>query len=152
MPATGLAGRCRWRRQRRRYEPTVIVVDASVLSVALGDDAADGATARSRLRDQTVVAPELIDLEVVSVLRRQVAAGLMTPARAELAVADLSELPMRRATHRPLLFRCWELRHTVTPYDAAYIALAELLRIVLVTADGLLSRAPGVRCEIDVIA
>ena len=97
------------------------------------------------------MAPELIDLEVLSVLRRQVAAGLMTPARAELALTDLTELPIRRAAHRPLLFRCWELRQTVTVYDAAYVALAEVLGIVLVTADGRLSRAPGVRCRIDVV-
>jgi len=129
----------------------VIVVDASVLSVALGDDGADGASARASLKDRTLVAPELIDLEVVSVLRRRVKAGLMTPARAELALTDLTELPMRRASHRPLLFRCWELRETVTPYDAAYIALAEILGIALLTGDGRLSRAPGIRCAIEVV-
>jgi len=129
----------------------VIVVDASVLSVALGDDGADGASARASLTDQTLVAPELIDLEVVSVLRRRVKAGLMTPARADLALTDLTELPMRRASHRPLLFRCWELRETVTPYDAAYIALAEILGISLVTGDSRLSRAPGIRCAIGVV-
>ncbi len=129
----------------------VIVVDASVLAVALGDDGDDGATARVRLQGESLVAPELIDLEVVSVLRRQVAAGLMTPARAELAVADLAELPMQRASHRSLLFRCWELRQTVTVYDASYVALAEVLGIVLLTADGRLSRAPGVRCTVELL-
>ena len=129
----------------------MIVVDASVLSVALGDDGADGASARASLRDQTLVAPELIDLEVVSVLRRLVKAGLMTPARADLALTDLTELPMRLASHRPLLSRCWELRETVTPYDAAYIALAEILGIAMVTGDSRLSRAPGIRCAIDVV-
>jgi predicted nucleic acid-binding protein len=97
------------------------------------------------------VAPELIDLEVVSVLRRRVRAGSMSPARAELALTDLTELPMRRASHRPLLSRCWELRETVTPYDAAYIALAEILGIALLTGDGRLSRAPGIRCAIEVV-
>ena len=130
----------------------MIVVDASVLSVALGDDGADGASARAALQDRTLAAPELIDLEVVSVLRRRVKAGLMTPARAEVAVTDLTELPMRRASHRPLLSRCWELRETVTPYDAAYIALAEILGIALLTGDGRLSRAPGIRCAVEVVA
>jgi predicted nucleic acid-binding protein len=130
----------------------VIVVDASVLSVPLGDDGADGASARAALKDRTLAAPELIDLEVVSVLRRRVKAGLMTPARAELALTDLTELPMRRASHRPLLFRCWELRETVTPYDAAYIALAEFLGIALLSGDGRLARARGIRCAIEVVA
>ncbi len=129
----------------------MIVVDVSVLAVALGDDGAEGAAARARLKEESLVAPELIDLEVVSVLRRQVAAGLMTPARAELAVTDLAELPMRRASHRPLLFRCWELRNTVTVYDASYVALAEVLGIVLLTADGRLARAPGVRCQVELV-
>lgn len=129
----------------------MIVVDASVLAVALGGDDGDGATARARLHEESLVAPELIDLEVVSVFRRQVAAGLMTPARADLAVTDLADLPMRRASHRPLLFRCWELRQTVTVYDAAYVALAEILGIVLVTADGRLSRASGIRCQVELV-
>lgn len=58
---------------------------------------------------------------------------------------------MRRASHRPLLQRCWELRQTLTVYDAAYVALAEVLGIVLVTADGRLSRAPGLRCRVDLV-
>ena len=130
---------------------TVIVVDASVLAVALGDDGSDGSVARTSLADETLVAPELIDLEVLSVLRRQVKATGMTVARAERALSSLADLPMRRASHRPLLRRCWELRQTVTAYDAAYIALAEAFGISLVTADARLSRAPGVRCQVTLL-
>jgi predicted nucleic acid-binding protein len=151
VPGTGRVVRCRSRSRSRRSGATAIVVDASVLSVALGDDGADGATARASLPDQTLVAPELIELEVVSVLRRRVRAGLMAPARAELTLTDLTEIPIRRASHRPLLFRCWELRETVTPYDAADIALAEILGIALLSADSRLSRVPGIRCEIEVV-
>ena len=42
----------------------MIVVDASVLAVALGDDGTDGGRARDRLAGETLAAPELIDLEV----------------------------------------------------------------------------------------
>ncbi|MGO9928878.1 MAG: type II toxin-antitoxin system VapC family toxin [Mycobacterium sp.] len=131
------------------FGQNVIVVDASVLAVALGDDGADGRQARERLTDETLVAPELVDLEVVSVWRRHVAAKLMPARRAAGAVADLADLPVRRSSHQPFLHRIWELRHVVTPYDAAYIALAEALDVVLVTADTRLSRASGVRCEIE---
>ena len=130
----------------------MIVVDASVLAVALGDDGTDGRRARERLANETLVGPELIDLEVASVWRRHVAAKLMSARRAATAVSDLEDLPMRRSSHRPLLRRIWELRHGVTPYDAAYIALAEALNVVLVTADARLTRAPGIRCEIEAIA
>jgi predicted nucleic acid-binding protein len=130
----------------------VIVVDASVLAVALGDDGTDGHRARERLRDETLAAPELIDLEVASVWRRHVAGRLMTARRADAAVSDLEDLPLRRSSHRPLLGRIWALRRVVTPYDAAYVALAEALDIVLVTADARLARAAAVNCEIETIA
>jgi predicted nucleic acid-binding protein len=133
------------------FGQNVIVVDASVLAVALGDDGTDGQHARERLADETLVAPELVDLEVVSVWRRQVAAKLMGARRVAGAVADLADLPLHRSSHQPLLHRIWELRHVVTPYDAAYIALAEALNVVLLTADTRLSRASGVHCEIETI-
>ena len=130
---------------------TVIVVDASVLAVALGDDGTDGRQARQRLADETLVAPELVDIEVVSVWRRHVAAKLMLVRRAASAVADLADLPLRRSPHAPLLHRIWQLRHVVTTYDAAYIALAEALDVALITADARLSRASGMHCQIELV-
>jgi predicted nucleic acid-binding protein len=129
----------------------VIVVDASVLAVALGDDGADGSSARGAVAEEVLAAPELVDLEVLSVWRRQVAAGKMTARRAALAVSDLAALPLRRMSHRLVLQRCWELRHTVTVYDAAYVALAEALAIPLLTADARLSRGARLRCEIKLV-
>ena len=129
----------------------MLVVDASALAPALADDGADGDTARARLRGHVVVAPELIDLETTSVIRRQLQAGRLDDRRAELALADLVELPLRRAPHRPLLARCWELRPNVTVYDAAYVALAELLDVTLLTGDARLAAAPGLRCPVDLL-
>jgi len=71
------------------------------------------------------------------------------PAR---ALADLALLPLRRVGHVALLDRIWELRDDVTVYDGAYVALAELASATLVTADARLSRAPGVRCAIEILA
>lgn len=130
----------------------MLVVDASVLTVALADDAKDGDRVRTRLAGTTLAAPELIDLEVLSVLRRSVAAGTMPQRRAELAITDLRDLPMQRAPHTPLLPRCWELRDNVTPYDAAYVALAEALAAPLLTTDARLMRAPGIRCAVELLA
>ena len=129
----------------------MIVVDASVLAVALGDDGPDGDSARDRLRGERLAAPELVDLEVISVWRRQLRAGDIEPRRANLALADLAALPLRRAAHRPLLGRCWELRDNLTVYDASYVALAEALDVTLLTGDGWLSRATGPRCHIEVL-
>ncbi|OBI77610.1 twitching motility protein PilT [Mycobacterium sp. E740] len=130
----------------------MIVVDASVLAVALGDDGADGQFARQRLAGERLAAPEIVDLEVVSVWRRHVAAKLLTARRATAALTDLGELPLLRAPHRPLLDRIWKLRHSVTAYDAAYVALAEAMGVVFVTADARLARAPRVECEVELIA
>jgi predicted nucleic acid-binding protein len=129
----------------------VIVVDASVLASALADDGPDGDRARHRLAGERLFAPELIDLEVASVWRRAARSGRLDDRRAGLALADLASMPLARASHRPLLARIWELRTNLTPYDAAYVALAELLDSVLVTADRALDRASGVACEVEVL-
>ena len=130
---------------------TVLVVDASVLATALGDDGPDGDRVRARLRDEELAAPELIDLEVASVLRKQLGARALDDRRAQLALADLADLPMERASHRPLLQRCWELRNNLTIYDAVYVALAEALGTPFLTADTRLANAPGVRCTIELL-
>lgn len=129
----------------------MIVVDASVLAPALADDGPDGDRARERLADEAVVAPSLIDLEVASVLRRASLAGRLDRRRSSHALADLAALPLRRAPHLTLLPRIWELRENLTVYDAAYVALAELLETPLVTADARVHRAPGSRCEIELL-
>jgi predicted nucleic acid-binding protein len=130
---------------------TVIVPDASVLAVALADDGRSGDLARDRLHGERLAAPEIIDLEVLSVLRRQLRVGGLDLRRAVLAVRDLQDLPLDRAPHQPLVHRCWELRDNLTPYDAAFVALAELLDVPVVTGDNRLARAPGLRCPIEVI-
>jgi predicted nucleic acid-binding protein len=129
----------------------VLVVDASVLVVALADDGPDGDQARARLRGERLVLPELADLEIVSVLRRQIRAGALDTRRAGLALEDLAALPARRAPHRPLLARCWELRDNLTVYDAAYVALAEAMQATLLTGDRRLSGASGPQCPIEVL-
>src|ERR1700684_1805565 len=136
--------------RRARSVTTVIVADTSVLVVALADDGPDGDQARARLGGERLAMPELADLEGASVLRRQLRAGAIDARRAGLALDDLAALPARRAPHRPLLARCWELRDNLTIYDAAYVALAEAMDVTLLTGDGRLARATGPRCHIEV--
>lgn len=128
----------------------MLVVDASVLVVALADDGPDGDLVRQRLRGEALAAPELVDLEVALVLRKQLSAGALDVRRAELALKDLADLPLHRASHVPLLARCWELRDNLTVYDAAYVALAEVLDVTLLTAERRIGRAPGLACPVDV--
>lgn len=130
---------------------TAIVADASVLVVALADDGTDRDQARARLRGEHVAFPELADLEVASVLWRRMKAGALDARRAGLALDDLAALPARRAPHRPLLPRCWELRDNLTIYDAAYVALAEAMHATLLTGDCRLARATGPQCPIEIL-
>ena len=129
----------------------MLVVDASVLAPALSDDGPDGDLARARLRGHELVAPDLVDLEVVSVVRRRLLAGALDERRGRLALSDLQDLPMTRVPARRLVDRCWELRHDLTAYDAVYVACAEALGAVLVTADTRMAAAPGPRCRLDVL-
>jgi predicted nucleic acid-binding protein len=129
----------------------VLVVDASVLATALGDDGPDGDLARARLRGERLAAPQLVDLEVASVLRRRTKARALDARRAGKALTDLLTMPLQRVPHRPLLMRCWELRDNLTPYDAAYVALAEALQATLLTADVRLASATGPLCQVEVL-
>jgi predicted nucleic acid-binding protein len=130
----------------------LIVVDASVLANALGDDEDDGHLARARLvAGAELAAPDLVDVETVSVLRRRWLAGDLSAGRFSAAIDDLEDLALARYPTLPLMRRAYELRANLTAYDAAYVALAEQLTSVLVTADGRLSRAPGIRCQVEVL-
>jgi predicted nucleic acid-binding protein len=132
--------------------PSVTVIDASVVVAAAVDDGAAGRRARDWLASDALCAPDVIDLEVMSAIRRQVLVGLLPPERGTQIAKRLVALPIQRVRHRALVTRCWELRDNLTIYDAAYVALAEAVNTVLVTADGRLARAPGARCRIELIA
>ena len=129
----------------------MLVVDASVLAVALLDDGPDGDLVRHRLRGEQLAAPALIDLEVASVWRGLSRGGHLDARRVALALDDLRDLPIQRVEHTSLLVRCWELRDNLTIYDAAYVALAEALEAPLVTGDRRFARSTGPRCVIEVV-
>lgn len=95
--------------------------------------------------------PHLLDLEVLQVLRRFQRGGTLTDNRADEALADLADLPLIRFAHLPLVFEIWRLRDNLTAYDAAYVALAEVLDATLVTRGQRLANAPGIGARVDVV-
>jgi predicted nucleic acid-binding protein len=95
-------------------------------------------------------APDLIDLEVAQVLRRYVRSGAISAERGAEALSDLVDFPLTRYPHHVLLKRVWQMRHGLTAYDAAYLALAEALDAPLVTRDRALARA-GSHVRVEVI-
>jgi predicted nucleic acid-binding protein len=129
----------------------LIVVDASaVLEVLLGTET--GAKVEDRLLSggESLHAPHLLDVEVAQVLRRYAAAGDLSPERGREALTDLADFPLHRYAHDVLLPRIWELRSTVTAYDATYLALAETLIAPLVTCDARLASAPRHAAKVEV--
>jgi predicted nucleic acid-binding protein len=130
----------------------VIVVDASVVANVVGDDDADGNRARLALRHAAdVVAPDLVDVETTAVLRKRWRAGTISEQRFAEAIDDLEWLDVERYATLPFMRRAYELRANVTAYDAAYVALAEVLGCELLTADRRLAGAPGLQCPIRVL-
>lgn len=131
----------------------MIVADASVVVAALLSGSGAGALARERLgQDPDLHVPHLLDVEVTAALRRRVRLGQTDAGLATEALADLADLAAVRWDHEPLLPRVWELRDNVTAYDAVYLVLAEILGACLITSDARLSRAPGLRCPVEVLA
>lgn len=131
----------------------VAVLDASaVVELVLGTRT--GAEIRRRLANPAISwhSPELVDLEVLNVIRRCVLADRLGPERAMAAVRNLSELDLQRHRHGPMLRRIWARRWNLTPYDAAYVTLAEVLGCPLLTTDVRLAKAPDLPIPVEVYA
>lgn len=130
----------------------MIVLDASA-AVELVLGSGRGVAVAARLRDPslTLHAPHLLDLEVAQVLRRGELEGWLTRRRAVEALTDYRDLDVIRYPHQALLARVWELRHNVTAYDAAYLALAEALEAPILSCDARLAAAPGHRARVELV-
>lgn len=130
----------------------MIVVDASVLANALGDDTRDGHTAREELRAAgEITAPDLVDVETTAVLRKRWLAGTLPAARFATAVEDLQRMTFEHVPTRRMLIRAYTLQANVSSYDATYVALAETLDCELLTSDQRIAAATGPTCTIRVL-
>jgi len=129
----------------------VIVVDGSaVTELLLQTSIGRQVEARLFAGDDPLHAPHLLDVEVLSALRRLVQARDITARRAEEALEDLELLRIVRHPHVDLVARAWDLRRNHTAYDAMYAALAEALDAPLVTCDRAFANAPGHAARIEV--
>jgi predicted nucleic acid-binding protein len=131
----------------------VTVVDASTLiEVLLRTPLGDRCTERLLRRDDALFAPHLLDVEVMQVLRRYAQRGEIRNSRGREALQDLADFPVTRCSHEPLLERIWGLRHSLSAYDAAYIALAEALDAPLVTCDARIAHAHGHSVNVEILS
>jgi predicted nucleic acid-binding protein len=123
-----------------------------VLRVLLQLPTAEGAVRHVFGARERVAAPDLLNAEVLHALRRLEARHELSADRAAEAVHDLSTLPIVRYPTIPLVERAWQLRKNFTAYDAIYVALAEALATLLVTADQHLAKAARAHTSVEVIA
>lgn len=124
-----------------------IVIDSSVLVAALLDSGPPGVWAETVLARGSLYAPQLARVEATNIFRRLERAKLITTPEATAAQDDLMQLDMELFSFEPFAERIWELRHTMTSYDAWYVALAEALKLPLATLDEPLSKSKKVTCE-----
>ena len=129
-----------------------MVIDASA-AIELLLDTARGRRLSERLDAGApeIQVPHLVDLEIAQVLRRYVRRGTVSADQGAEALRHWRSLQLERYEHRRFLSRVWELRDNVSAYDAVYVALAEALSTVLVTADRKLAGAPGLDGRIELI-
>ncbi|HJU11030.1 MAG TPA: type II toxin-antitoxin system VapC family toxin [Candidatus Binataceae bacterium] len=122
--------------------PASVAVEV-LLRTPLGDSLA------RRFDGATVVAPALIDCEVMAVFRKLVLRKEVQDERAGEAVQALSLWQFRRLSGTDLIREAWSLRHNVSAYDAFYKAVARLYHAQVLTADGPLARAPRLGVVIE---
>ncbi|HEX4024445.1 MAG TPA: type II toxin-antitoxin system VapC family toxin [Steroidobacteraceae bacterium] len=125
-----------------------VVVDSSAIVAALIDSGPDGAWAEQLIEEHALFAPDLVRVEATNVLRRLERGKRITTPEANAAQEDLMQLEIELFPFEPFSDRVWELRHTVTSYDAWYVAVAEELGFPLATLDGRLAKANGPKCEV----
>jgi predicted nucleic acid-binding protein len=128
------------------------VLDASVVVDVFVIDGDPGEAARGQFEQQhTLAAPAILKAEVLSALRSLTLRGEISEMRGRWAIDRLRRLSVTPFPIEPLMDGIWELRSTVSVYDAWYVALAERLSVTLVTTDRRLASANGPRCEIEVV-
>lgn len=115
----------------------MLVIDASAIVEVLTVDPADIVDLAHRVYDaEWLSAPDLVDYEVLNVLRKLLLGGHIDDELAESSRQAWRDLRLvRYPMTEQLAERAWWLRHNATAYDAAYVALAESLDVPLVTTE-----------------
>jgi predicted nucleic acid-binding protein len=128
----------------------LVVVDASILADALCGSGPTADAARRAIRGMRWAAPEHLRVETFSVIRGRTLGGKLSRQAGERAVHRLGQVVVRTLSCSPLLDRMWQLRDNLSGYDAAYVAVAEVLGVPLLTGDRRVAAAPGLRCQVVV--
>ena len=124
-----------------------VIVDSSTVVAALVATGPRGAWAEELVAVHALYAPELVLVEATNVLRRLELSNRITTPEASAAHGDLMQLEIELFPFEPFAERVWELRQSVTSYDAWYVAIAEAFEFPLATMDERLAKSNGPKCE-----
>jgi predicted nucleic acid-binding protein len=125
-----------------------IVCDASAVVAMLLDAGPAGRWVADVLTGADIFAPTLMPFECANIVRRQELSGAVSTDQAAQAHADLVDLSVELWPYEVMAGRVWGLRSNLSCYDAAYVALAEILDASLITVDHRIKRAPGLGCRV----
>ena len=128
-----------------------LVIDASVLVALVSSSSAATHGIAARIGDAALHAPSILPIEVDSALRHLDRGGRLSGIQAAAARVQAHLIPVDLWPWDLLGNRAWELRDNLSTYDAGYVALAELLRVPLLTGDARIARALGIRCAVEVV-
>ncbi|HEX3613613.1 MAG TPA: type II toxin-antitoxin system VapC family toxin [Sporichthyaceae bacterium] len=126
-----------------------VVVDNSVVLYVLLEGSRDDVLRRRLSEPRTLHAPHLIDYEFGNALRGLRLGGRISDRLTQQVRADFADLRIERHPGATTADRAWQLRKNYTCYDAAYIALAEMLDCPLLTGDAKL-HGPH-RAQVEVV-
>ncbi len=127
----------------------MIVLDAScALKLILKQG---GTELARRVLNEQIHAPFLLDVEVLSALRRLIRRKEVNVERATVGLEWLFDLGIERHHTEEIVWRAFALRDSLSAYDAAYVAVAEFLGAPLLTADGRLARAHGHHATVELV-
>jgi predicted nucleic acid-binding protein len=129
----------------------LIVIDCSAMIELLAAKTRTGdAIARRVTAAQTLCAPYVLDGEVISALLGLMRGQKISEREADAALSNYRAFPVERQDVLPLWPRLKSLHANLSAYDAQYVALAEALRVPLITADARIKRSGIARCEVEV--
>jgi predicted nucleic acid-binding protein len=129
----------------------MIVVDASIIVHILLDAQTKPEIINTLESADGLMAPHLIDLEVLSAIRKQLNLKKITLQDAEIALGDFESITIDRRPIHMFNRRMWELRNNLTPYDASYVALAEMTGLQFITRDARIAKVPNLQTQVIVI-
>jgi len=129
----------------------MIVVDASVIIHVLVDAAVEPHIIDRLESANGLLAPHILDLEVINGIRKQLFLKNLTLQQAVESIDAFKSLTIDRRPTDMFVDRIWELRSNLTPYDAAYVALAETVDLPLITRDSKIAKVKGLTIPVILV-